>query len=176
MINEYKSYNPLNGYNIHSVSNASNSCKSTRAKKVYQYNLNGEYIREWESMNQAAIYCKCDSSQISRSCRVPQNQAGGFLWSTEKKERLDKFVKRFYDGPVFCFNKNKILIRFYKNPDDIIKEHPNYKISEIRRCLIGDRKTYEGYIWSKSICQYTMVSKEKYKSRIQKIRELKISR
>ena len=68
-INMFESYNPDKGYNIHSKSNAKSACSSNLKTKVYQYDLNGNYLNEFESMNQAAIYCKCDSSQISRSCK-----------------------------------------------------------------------------------------------------------
>lgn len=56
--------------------------KESMSKKVYQYNINGDLIKEYPSVNQAfrdtRIY------QISRVCLGERKSAGGFIWRYDK--------------------------------------------------------------------------------------------
>ena len=51
---------------------------------VYQYNLNGEFIKEWFSMKEAGEVLNLNSKYISNSCNEVTKQTGGFKWSTIK--------------------------------------------------------------------------------------------
>lgn len=51
------------------------------AKKVNQYNLQGEYVKTWDSISEAHRSLKVDCSSISRCCRNKQQSAGGYKWA-----------------------------------------------------------------------------------------------
>ncbi len=55
---------------------------STCKKKVLQYNLKDNLIREWESVAQASNYCNVSKQAISQCCRNCKynKTAGGFKW------------------------------------------------------------------------------------------------
>lgn len=48
-------------------------------RKVKQYDLNGNYIRTWDSMAEAARSCK-GHCNIYKVCIGKRNQAGGYKW------------------------------------------------------------------------------------------------
>lgn len=56
------------------------------AKAVNQYNLNGEFIREWGSMKQIEIALDINDAPIGKCCRGDKNytQAYGFIWRYRK--------------------------------------------------------------------------------------------
>jgi hypothetical protein len=54
------------------------------AKKVYQYSLNEEFIKEWECMKYAVDELKLDKTGISNMLSGRQKTCGGFIWKTEK--------------------------------------------------------------------------------------------
>ena len=69
------------------------------SKKVYQFNTDGEFIKEWESVNAAErkirnkpnAHWKKLSNNIEACCKLRQKSAYGFIWSYEK-ELLDLSV------------------------------------------------------------------------------------
>ena len=54
-------------------------------RKVYQYALSGEFIRMYESVNEAARQLKCDATNIANVCNGIQQTSNGFIWSYEKR-------------------------------------------------------------------------------------------
>lgn len=50
------------------------------SKKVYQFSLQGEFIKEWESGILVERTLKISSGHISRNCRGQRKTAGGFIW------------------------------------------------------------------------------------------------
>lgn len=59
---------------------------STWSKKVYQYDKNGSFIREWISACEAERSLRI--TNISRCIRFPGRTAGGYRWSFVKKENF----------------------------------------------------------------------------------------
>lgn len=58
--------------------------KSPSAKKVYQYDLNGNFIKEWESQSDAARFYHCCQTKISECTRGKKKQIKGFIWRSER--------------------------------------------------------------------------------------------
>jgi sulfur relay (sulfurtransferase) DsrC/TusE family protein len=52
----------------------------TTIKKVKQYKMNGEFIKEYNSISEASGLNKITLSNISMCLRQQRNSAGGFLW------------------------------------------------------------------------------------------------
>ena len=51
------------------------------AKKIYQYSLNGDLIREWKSISDASRALSISSSNITMCAKGKRNRAGRFRWS-----------------------------------------------------------------------------------------------
>lgn len=49
-------------------------------KNVYQYDLEGNFIKKWDYIVDAAKTLKIDSSSISAVCRGRRKTAGGYIW------------------------------------------------------------------------------------------------
>jgi hypothetical protein len=52
-----------------------------RAKKVYQFDLSGKFIREWECSTYASSELGINKSCISETINKKQKSAGGYLWT-----------------------------------------------------------------------------------------------
>lgn len=57
--------------------------KKPTSKKVYQYELNGDLIKEWESVKKAEYTLKI--KHISACCLGKRKTCGGYKWSYERK-------------------------------------------------------------------------------------------
>lgn len=49
-------------------------------KRIAQYDLNGIFIREWDSAKDASIFYKCRPAHISACCTGKRKTAFGFKW------------------------------------------------------------------------------------------------
>ena len=49
------------------------------SKKVLQFNINNEFIKEYESLTEASKKCNISVSNITRSCNT-HYKAGGYIW------------------------------------------------------------------------------------------------
>ena len=52
----------------------------TKKKKILQYDLEGNFIREWESIGSASNFYNCHISNISNVLLAKNKTACGFLW------------------------------------------------------------------------------------------------
>lgn len=64
--------------NIHAYNHGLNPSR----KKVDQYDLNGNYIKTWNSIHDANIFY--NSTHISDCCRGIRNQTKGYIWKYTK--------------------------------------------------------------------------------------------
>lgn len=60
--------------------------KFGNCKTVLQYDRNGKFIREFESVNEASVKMKCHPATIADACRGKQNTCKGFVWKYAEKE------------------------------------------------------------------------------------------
>jgi hypothetical protein len=81
----------------------------SKRKRVYQYNLLGKLISEYESISKAASDNNLILTDISKCCHAKQNTHGGFFWSFEKDK--NKFEKDKRNRKVIQFDMNGNLIR-----------------------------------------------------------------
>jgi hypothetical protein len=58
--------------------------KNGRARKVNQYSINGELIKTWDYINQAAEAIGIHHANISACCRGRLKTSGGFVWKYEE--------------------------------------------------------------------------------------------
>lgn len=51
-----------------------------KKKRVKQYDLNGNFIQEWENIREAGRQLKINQSHIVKCCKKKVKQTGGFKW------------------------------------------------------------------------------------------------
>jgi len=56
------------------------------SKKVYQYDLYGNFIKEWKSTREVARFFNIDNNTISRCCRNLKKSALGYKWQYHKEK------------------------------------------------------------------------------------------
>lgn len=54
-------------------------------KSIFQFSLDGQFIRKWESGFQINSELKINSSHISTVCHNKRKSAGGFIWRFKEK-------------------------------------------------------------------------------------------
>lgn len=143
-INYYNSLIP-NGYNM--ILGGSNGAGFAKGKKVLQYTLDGVFIKEYNSANQASNQTGVCHSDICKCCRGDAPRAGEYQWKYSGDDKEIKPIKVRTDFSV---------LQIDKNTDEIIKEFSSLKEASeqthiaksiICRVCNGKGKTAGGFKW-----------------------------
>ena len=115
-----------------------------RRKKIFQYDKNGKFIKEYscreEAEEKTGISAKTIWSAIDRN-----GGAGGFFWSYNKKNSIEVPKMRKYRQKVAQYN-GTTLIKIYESAAAAKKETGISDI-QIRKVCQGKGKTAGGFIW-----------------------------
>ena len=130
----------------------------TKVIRIVQLDLNGNFIREWDSIKEASKETNISDTDISKNCKKYTKRAGTYVWMYEReyykispnKERLNINIK---DNRLF---KNKKIVQLDLN-GNFIKEWDNCSVAEktlteqskggISSCCTGRVKSFHGYRW-----------------------------
>lgn len=89
-----------------------------QAKPVYQYSLDGVFIKKWDSCQIAADTLKIQASDInSCSNNVRKKSAGGYLWTKIYYDTIPKYDRITNKGK--SFNTKKIILQ-HKDTQEIL--------------------------------------------------------
>lgn len=111
-------------------------------KHVFQYSLDGIFIKEWKSCNQIENELGFISENIRACCTNKQNYAFGYIWKYEKFEKIDAIDKVTYSQ--YDFDGNYIQT-FSTVPE--ASKSLGYKSLPIIDVCNGIRKQAGGYQW-----------------------------
>jgi len=106
----YQSYDRKFGYNM--SKNA--SCNTTGEKKAYQYDLEGNFIKEWESINKAQQTLNLCSISAAMNDKNSHNLSGGFQWKYYKKDKIKSLLKLYC-----CYNLNGEFVKYFYSENEI---------------------------------------------------------
>lgn len=119
--------------------------RKTAPKKVYQYDLEGNFIKEYDTTIIAEKETGIKKELITASCRMGgKKQAMGSLWSYEKFEKIE------YKP----YSKNNKRVAQYDLEGNFIREFESIKeantllgLHDVGAVCRGVRKTCGGYEW-----------------------------
>jgi group I intron endonuclease len=116
-----------------------NNLESQKLKKIYQYDLNGNFIAEYKSLSEA-------NNKIGIKIQMANKSSGGFIWKYNKIERIDKYSSKQKINPVIQFDLNNNFIAEYESMEQAAKL-TNSNSSGIYYCCIGKYKYSNNFIW-----------------------------
>ena len=114
------------------------------SKKVYQYNLNGKFIKEWASVSSVSDEGFSEVC-VARCCRANYRTHKGFFWSYTKKFTFKK-KEKYNSKVVYQYTKDYKLIRIWNSCTECELEGFDHR--HISACCNGKEKFHKGFIWS----------------------------
>lgn len=123
--------------------------KNTLRKKLYQYTLEGKFIKEWRCLKDAVDSFGMNGGSAFRYSINEGGQCKGYMWSYEKFESLPKHIGSKKLRKYYVITKDDFT-KTFKTKEDI-DEFFGKKVSHgnISSCCNGRLKLYLGYKWSK---------------------------
>jgi hypothetical protein len=119
------------------------------SQKVKQYDIDGNYIKTWNSIREVANDLNVSMSSIRGACLGYQKESCGYLWSYENQE--PKPYVDYIDN-----NSQKVAVNQYTLDRVFIKKHLSIGLAakevngsqgNIWFVCQGKRKSHKGYIW-----------------------------
>lgn len=122
--------------------------ESCHAIPVYQYDLQGNFIKKWNSMVDACQAVGADSGNLSYACSGKIKTCMGYIWSYEYRE-IDptKHERELNGNLVYQYTKTGELVATYKTAHEANRATGN-DFSLICACCRGTRMSTGGYVWS----------------------------
>ena len=122
--------------------------KSSRARAVVQYNLNGEQMATFESASEAARQTRGSQSKITMCCRRQRDSANEYQWRYyDDIQDVQKIEKKFITGKKVaqCDEEGNIL-KIYPSFKEAARA-VNGTSSAISRVCSGTNIRHKGYKW-----------------------------
>lgn len=129
------------GYNI---SIGGSSGNNFPRKRIKQYDLDGNFIKLWESAAEAARFYNVKRGYISGAAKKHRKSLN-YQWCYEDEE-INSFYLRKDQNPIGQYDLNNNLINVYKTVSDIEKLNEGFRGSNITRA-IRNHKTSYGFKW-----------------------------
>lgn len=108
---------------------------------IYMYNLDGNYIKSYESMTECFKDLNATLSTVQRAIKLG-NCINGFYLSTILSSKFIKPVIPTVTGDIHQYDLDGNYIRSYTSKEQL----GSFKIGDINRS-IREQRTHKGYIW-----------------------------
>ena len=169
-IDLYDSYK--NGLNCSPSAYNSQGCKrneNTLIKNFYnvvsQYSKEGNYIKTYKSLKEAAEKTKTDYVTLSNACNEKTRLANGYQWKKGNNENDIAPVKSKGETTIYQYNNDGIFIKEWNSLKDAADFYD--RLSTLFSRAVNKKRKLEGYYWSKE-------KVDKFKPYINKTRIFKI--
>lgn len=113
-----------------------------QVKTIYQYDLDGNLIKEWDSVKQAGEALGINRPSISNCLKGRYKSAGGFIWRYSVEEVSP--VKKTKSIEQYDLDGN--LIKVWDSINSI-ENGTDYKRKTIYACANAQNSTAYGYVW-----------------------------
>lgn len=123
----------------------------TFAKPILQYDLEGNFIKEFSSSQEVQRILGYNSSLIRSCCRNEIATSKNFIWifKSDKisfKLPLEELESRNLDTRIKQISLDGNLIKIWRNTSEI-EEELLFPKAQISQCIRGRSKTSNGFIW-----------------------------
>lgn len=144
-----------------------NKISKSKTKVVLQYDMDGIFIKKWNSTKDIAIEFNCSPSTISKCCNNIAKKSLGYIWKYYEEEfplildtnfsNKDKLVSNSYinrniingnvEKPVLKYDLSGNYIEEYNSIQEAVKLNEKTNRSSLSGCCTGKFKTSGGFIW-----------------------------
>lgn len=139
-------------YNIAKGGTGGRTCidKSPFAKTIYQYSLDGNFVKEWNSIQEATRLLNIGN--ISSALNNKRESAGGFQWKygrldkIEQSKHKEEAINNRIPYPVLQLTVDGNMIKKWGSASEASKQLGLFRTA-IVYCCNGKNKTSGGFKW-----------------------------
>lgn len=115
-------------------------------KIIYQYSLEGEFIKEWNSALEAERILNVNATAIGHAA-LYKKTSQNYLWSFEKMPKLNVEEYNVYNPkiPVYLYDNDKLYLKSYESMSECCKDL-NTDLSRVQRAARLGNKINDYYL------------------------------
>lgn len=121
--------------------------KKQTNEEVLQYDLEGNFIKEWRSILEAETTLDIAHSKICAACREKCKTAGGFIWRYKDPNRSKITNEHIPKRRVRQYTKDEKLVKIWDTINEAALSIGQKKGGHISDVCKGKRPYCGGYIW-----------------------------
>lgn len=128
-----------------------------KSKPILQYELNGNFIKKWDSISDAARYYNCANSSLSSCINKKHKTSHGFMWVAYDGHSpiQDKIASAETGGlgykiKIDQYSLDNKYLKTWASVNSIVTELSLGSHQSIINCCNGVTKSVGGYIWKYS--------------------------
>lgn len=137
---DYKLYNIMHNNNPDLFKSLHERCSI----KIYEYTIGGEFIKEWESILEAANFYGLSSGNICSAANGKRKMAGKSMWRYFKTDKIPNYFKNRGVKGVHKYNKEGYYICSY----DCARSIEGISFKDISKNCKGGSHTVKGFRYS----------------------------
>lgn len=119
---------------------------TTHYKTLYQYDLNGNFIAEWFSVQDTCKHFNCHSNRLNIAIREKRSAFNSY-WSYEKIDKLNVSNYRLSQhSETYQYDQNGNLIEIFNSIKEIQVKYPNLTKDSLCQARSKKRLLF-GYYW-----------------------------
>lgn len=126
------------------VSKGKFGIESHKHRSIYQYSLDGKFIREWGCISDACRELKIDTGGVTKAAQGLQAHCGGFIWRYNKV--INVLPIKLREKAILQYTLEGEFIKAWPNITSAAKSY-NTTTGRICSCLKGITRKCRGYIW-----------------------------
>lgn len=152
------------GYNILTVAGNNRGFKHTKEQKlkaqknkkpyinkIYQYDLHGNFLNEYNNTIIASNKTKISKYSISMCIREKTTNAGGFQWKRIKQNKINPLPKgSAFHTKIYQYDLEGNFIKEWENLNEIILNNDTFIKTNIVKVLKEKRNSAHNFIWRNS--------------------------
>lgn len=125
-----------------------------KAFVIYQFDKDGNFIKKWKSITEAAKKLNIDGSNISYSASGKRKLAGKWMWRYEENIEICNnqilnifpYIKNVTNKKVYQYTLNGEFVKEYFSARELEKEGFSYK--NISQVCHNEKKSHKGFRFS----------------------------
>ena len=160
----------VKGFSIEKQKKINNMCPSIYYKnghvykRILQYNILGNFIKEWDSIKDAATFYNAKPNSLSQCCNGDSKTCAGFIWKFYSENYPKQIEVNLTHTQILNagrlsgmlrihkYNQNMDLLNTYSSFKEAAEDNNIPHTEQITDCISGRRKTCKGFIWKYELC------------------------
>lgn len=133
------------------LKNSRKNRKYISGRKIYQYSLEGNFVKEWENITRASLFINVDKSTLQKvaSKNVNNGYCKGYYWSFEN---VNKLIPKKYKVATFAKvqmidPKTNVIIKTFDSKEQACRFLGKRKTGSFITNSIRTNKLAYGYVW-----------------------------
>lgn len=112
-------------------------------KKVYQYSLEGNFVKEWSSLKEAENKY---GPGIGKNALGSSKSSKGYIWSYKSNSKVDEISNSKNTKSVIQLDIEGNTLKIWKNLKEI-ENNTNFRKPNIKNCIYEIAKSAYGFKW-----------------------------